>query len=451
MNDTKFEETKKVLHVFADEKGVLRVKGRIDDAPLPYETKYPVLLPRRHHFTHLVVYKSYSIVKHNGVRETLTQVRSEYWVCKGRQIVKTLLSKCVLCKRIMGKPYDTPLSPPLPKFRVSEDTAFSNIGIDFAGPLLVKDIYSKTGEMRKCYIALFTCASTRALHLELIPDLHANSFIRAFTRFIGRRGLPSRIISDNGNTFLDKNVRTFVNSLGIVWSFNIPTASWWGGFFESMVKLTKRCLRKTLGNAHLTYEELETVLLETEGVLNSRPLTFVYNDITEPPVTPSCLVSGRRLLDRPSLSENIENSDYENLTKRAKYLKTVLSRFFSRWKREYLPSLREHENKQNKSAKRVPEIGDIVTIHKDLIPRQRWVLGKVTRLFEGREGVARAAEVLTLDKWGKKILIKRPIQKLYPLEVRCPVKEHEKLEKNSKEVSITTVRDEDVIENIRGQ
>ena len=157
------------------------------------------------------------------------------------------------------------------------------------------------------------------------------------------------------------------------------------------------------------------------------------------------------MLDRPSLSENIENSDYENLTKRAKYLKTVLSRFFSRWKREYLPSLREHENKQNKSAKRVPEIGDIVTIHKDLIPRQRWVLGKVTRLFEGREGVARAAEVLTLDKSGKKILIKRPIQKLHPLEVRCPVKEHEKLEKDSKEVSITTVREEDVIENIRGQ
>ena len=449
VNDNKFEETKKVLRVFTDEKGVIRVKGRIDEAPLPYETKYPVLLPKRHHFTHLVVYKSHSVVKHNGVRETLMQVRSEYWICKGRQVVKTLVSKCVTCKRIMGKPYDTPLSPPLPKFRVSEDTAFSNIGIDFAGPLFVKDVYSKTGEMYKCYIALFTCASTRALHLELVPDLHANSFIRAFTRFIGRRGLPSRIVSDNGKTFLDRNVCTFVNSLGIVWSFNIPTASWWGGFFESMVKLTKRCLRKTLGNAHLTYEELETVLLETEGVLNSRPLTFLYNDITEPPITPSCLVSGRRLLDRPSFTQRIDDSNYESLTKRAKYLKTLLSRFFSRWKNEYLPSLREHENKQNNIIKRVPEVGDIVTIHKDLIPRQRWVLGKITRLFQGAEGIVRAAEVLTFDKSGKKLRVKRPIQKLYPLEVRCPQNEVEKRQELSNEVSITTVRDEDVIENIR--
>ena len=178
-------------------------------------------------------------------------------------------------------------------------------------------------------------------------------------------------------------------------------------------------------------------------------MTFLYNEFTEPPITPSCLVSGRRLLDRPSFTQRIDDSNYESLTKRAKYLKTLLSRFFSRWKNEYLPSLREHENKQNKVIKRVPEVGDIVTIHKDLIPRQRWVLGKITRLFQGAEGIVRAAEVLTFDKSGKKLRVKRPIQKLYPLEVRCPQNEVEKRQELSNEVSITTVRDEDVIENIR--
>ena len=121
-------------------------------------------------------------------------------------------------------------------------------------------------------------------------------------RFISRRGIPTLIVSDNGKTFIDYSVQKYVNSKNINWKFNVPTASWWGGVFEVLVKLTKKCLRKTLGNAHLTYEELETVLVETEGILNSRPLTFVYDEITEPPLTPSCLVIGRRLLDQTAIS-----------------------------------------------------------------------------------------------------------------------------------------------------
>ena len=107
----------------------------------------------------------------------------------------------------------------------------------------------------------FTCTSTRAVHLELVPDLHATSFIRALKRFISRRGIPTLIVSDNGKTFVDYSVQKYVNSKNINWKFNVPTASWWGGVFEVLVKLTKKCLRKTLGNAHL--EELETVLVET--------------------------------------------------------------------------------------------------------------------------------------------------------------------------------------------
>jgi hypothetical protein len=148
------------------------------------------LLPRKHHFTELVILNCYETVKHNGIRETLTELRSNYWIQKGRQAVKVLLSRCVACKRLLGKPYGKQPTPPLPDFRVSDDPDFSKIGIDFAGPLYVKDIYRRV-EMNKCYIAVFTCASTRAIHLELAPDVTADSFIRAFKRFIGRRGVPS--------------------------------------------------------------------------------------------------------------------------------------------------------------------------------------------------------------------------------------------------------------------
>ena len=135
--------------------------------------------------------QSHENVNHNGVGETLTEIRSQIWIIKGRQAVKDVLSKCVTCKKLQGRTYSSPPTPPLLAFRVSEEMAFSKLGVDFAGPLYVKNIYSSKGEMHKCYIALFTCASTRALHVELTPDLFANSFLRVLKRFFGRRGLPT--------------------------------------------------------------------------------------------------------------------------------------------------------------------------------------------------------------------------------------------------------------------
>ena len=140
---------------------------------------------------------------------------------------------------MIGKPYDTPCAPPLPPYCVSEDAAFSQIGIDFPGPLFVRNIYSNDNQSYKCYIALFSCASTRALHLELFPDLPGSTFIPALKRFLSCRGIQVQILSDNGKTFMDCAVQKFVNSKGIVWGFNIPKASWWGGIFKIMVKLTK--------------------------------------------------------------------------------------------------------------------------------------------------------------------------------------------------------------------
>eukprot|EP00795_Rhopilema_esculentum_P000836 gene836-10578_t len=276
---------------FVNKEGIIRLGGRLQNASISHNSKYPVLLPRQHHFTKLVIWHSHLTVKHNGVNETLAQVRSNYWITKGRQIVKSLIAECSKCKTIHGKPYETPTAPPLPAYRVSEDAAFTNVAVDFAGPLYVKDIYTKTDRLNKCYIALFSCANTRAIHLELVPDLFAETFIRALKRFIARRGLSKLIVSDNGKAFLDKNVQMYAQNMNIRWKFNVPTASWWGGWWEICVKLTKKCLRKTLGNAKLSYEELETALIETEGIIYSRPLTG--EEISEPPLTPSCLVIGR--------------------------------------------------------------------------------------------------------------------------------------------------------------
>ena len=138
-------------------------------------------------------------VQHNGVSETLTELRDKYWIVRGRSFVRKILHRCVTCRRFGGKPHNPPPPPPLPAFRVKEAPAFTYTGVDYAGPLLIKSI-NGSGES-KVWICLYTCCIVRAIHLEVVPDLTAQSFIRCFKRFSARRGFPTRMISDNGTTF----------------------------------------------------------------------------------------------------------------------------------------------------------------------------------------------------------------------------------------------------------
>ena len=106
-----------------------------------------MLLPHDHYFTKLIIAKSHEQVWHNKVKEILTQLISRFWVIKGRKAVKEIASKCVSCKRMERKYYSTPAAPTLPSYRVADDFGFTSIGIDHAGPALVKNIYSSDDTM----------------------------------------------------------------------------------------------------------------------------------------------------------------------------------------------------------------------------------------------------------------------------------------------------------------
>ena len=414
--EEKFEQTRHSLGLFPDGEGILRCGGRLHNAPLPYTARFPAILPRKHHFTILMIRKSHNNVMHNGVKETLTDLRSRFWVVKGRQTVRKVISSCATCKKLDGRPYNAPPQPPLPDFRVSDEMAFTQVGVDFAGPVYLKDVYSKSKKVYKAYIAIFTCASSRAVHLELVPDLSTGTFLRCLKRFVSRRGVPRLVISDNGKTFKGSSLKPFLSQHGIVWKFNVPRAPWWGGFFERMVRSVKRCLKKTLGNARVTYEEFQTVLVEVEGILNSRPLTYVYEELEEP-ITPSSLCIGRRLLSPiPKTQDSISGTTATELSKRQKHLDLVLKHFWNRWRREYLSELREHHLGKKTSQSRVIKKGDVVCVHEDNVPRQRWKLATVQELIHGRDNLVRAAVVRLASK-GARVEIQRPVQKLYPVEV----------------------------------
>ena len=186
---------------------------------------------------------------------------------KGRQFVKKLLKECFICKKHGGKPYHEPPSSPLPKFKVTEAPPFTHVGVNFAGPLYTT---GEQGIMSKCYIVLFSCCDTRALHLELIYDLTALNFIHVLRKSCARRGTPELTVSDNAKTFKstmkvlkkmhdNQQVQDFLGNKRIRWLFNLEHASWWGGHFERMVGSVKRCLRKILDGAKLSFIELEVI------------------------------------------------------------------------------------------------------------------------------------------------------------------------------------------------
>ena len=162
-------------------------------------------------------------------------------------------------------------------------------------------------------MCLFTCASTTAVHLELVPNLNAEPFLLAFSRFVSRRGLPTTLLSDNAKTFksASKKIRDIVGSREITshltrhcvtWHFIVERSPWWGEFWEWMVQLVKRCLRKAVGRSTLTFDQLNTVLVEVEAIVNSRPLTYVYDDMegVSYSVSSSHLFYGRRITRKPN-------------------------------------------------------------------------------------------------------------------------------------------------------
>ena len=422
VSDKKFEHWKRQLDLFQDESGVWRCRGRIENAVVPFSTKHPALLHKDHPVTSLLVWKAHGQVLHNGVKETLTELRSRFWIIKGRSLVKKLIQQCRICRRHEGKPYSAPRPPPLPLFRVEEAPPFTFTGCDFAGPLYIRC----EGGQKKTWICLYTCCVVRAVHLELVMDLTTPTFLRCFKCFIGRRGLPKMMISDNRKTF-----KAAAKSIGDVkWTFNIPKAPWWGGVFERLVRSVKRCLKKFLGHARLSYDELLTALVEVEMVLNSRPLTVVSAEDTEEPLTPSHLIVGRRLRDAPDPqcpeSEEFE-VDCDIVTKRARYLSRTIDQFWQRWRKEYLVGLREmHSQYRKKSHAPRIAVGDVVVIHSEDQPRALWKLGVVVELLVGTDGENRAAVLRVAGQGRTTKHLHRPVQRLFPIEMAVMASEQEK-------------------------
>ena len=196
VQNEKFTEWKNALDLFEDENGIIRSTTRLANANLPYATKNPILPWKTHRLSQLFVWDFHKKLKHSGERQTLTELRSYYWITNGKSFVKSILYRCVVCRGLNIRPYSYPKTPILPNIRLRDDTPFRGTGIDYFGPLLCKNVYTENrveeDDMYNCFVALYTCASTRGVILELVHNGNGSSktFINSFIRFIARIGCP---------------------------------------------------------------------------------------------------------------------------------------------------------------------------------------------------------------------------------------------------------------------
>lgn len=414
----------KKLNPFLDKDEILRVGGRLSQASLTFDRKHPPILSQHSALSVLFVRSAHRLCLHGGPTLTTSVLMQQAWILGRKRLVKSTIRQCVTCQRV--KPQSAhQLMGDLPADRVQAGRRpFSVAGLDYAGPVQVRTTKGRGHKSYKGYIAVFVCFSTRAIHLELVSDLTSASFICAYRRFVGRRGVCQRLYSDNATNFhgADNELKAMFHRAsefyhgvaallandGTDWSFIPPSAPHYGGLWEAGVKSVKHHLKRVMGEHTLTFEELSTVLVEIEACLNSRPLGALSSDPDDlHALTPFHFLVGSTsaLLPEDDLSE-----EPQNRLNRFQLLQRIRNQFWRRWSSEYLLHLQEREKWRETHENFC--IGRLVLVRDDRYPPSKWPLGRIVELHPGPDDLVRVVTVKTATT-----TFRRHISRLCPLHL----------------------------------
>ena len=196
---------------FIDDKGIIRVGGRVDAALVLYDTKHLILLPSNHRVSFLITRHAH-MHGHLEVAATTAKVRVKYWILKGNKLSKNVKRECVFCKQLAHQT-ETQIMAALPQHRLAPYTPpFFHSSRDYFGPNNVRIGRNKTD---KYYGVIFTCLNTRAVHLEMAVDLSTMDFLQVLRRFFSIRGYPATVLSDNGSQMVgaERELRRLIEGL----------------------------------------------------------------------------------------------------------------------------------------------------------------------------------------------------------------------------------------------
>lgn len=404
--------------------GLLRVSGRLENAHhLSYDQKHPIILPYTHIVSRLIARHAHVSSLHGTQQQTLMLIRQRYHIVSGKKLVKSVWYQCVRCFRhrciaqsqLMGQ---------LPQLRVTPNRPFLNCGVDFGGPFDLKRFRGRCQSSVKGYFAIFVCFATKAVHLEVVTDLSTPAFIASYRRFISRRGLVKNLHSDCGSNFVGakstitrsmadvesqwhEEIAKELSAFQTTWNFNPPGSPHFGGLWEAGVKSVKYHLKRIVGKTRLTYDEFETVLVQIEACLNSRPLSEIRDSINEIVITPGHFLIQDNLLAMPDDNRSLANMSYVD---RWNLLQKIVQDFWRIWSLEYLNTLRQRR-KWRQGTKNI-ESGDVVVLIDKNLPPNSWLLARVINTHPGDDGLVRVVTIKT-----KNSTLKRAINKICPLPI----------------------------------
>ncbi|XP_063994291.1 uncharacterized protein LOC135171590 [Diachasmimorpha longicaudata] len=411
------------LTAFIDQQGVLRVGGRLKFSTLGPESRHQAIIPHGSVLAELIMRDSHQRTLHGGTQLTLAHLRRSYWIIGGHLPVRSFILKCVECARHRGIRAQQ-LMGQLPVARLVSDRAFSNTGVDYAGPVSIKTWRARGHKTQKGWLVIFVCMATSALHLEAVTDYTADGFIAAYRRFVSRRGYCRHLYSDCGTNFIgaDKELKKLFSAGakefqhlsavclkdGTCWSFNPPGAPHFGGKWEAAVKSVKYHLARTVRDTTLTFEELSTLLSQIEAVLNSRPL----QSLSEVPDDVSCRTPGHFLIGEAPIALPEPSLEHLNVGRLSRWqlIQQRLQFFWKQWSTGYLQQLQSISKWHHPSNE--IKVGSLVLLYDERFPPAKWPLARVTGLHPGRDGLSRVVTIRTAST-----TLTRPISKLVLLPV----------------------------------
>ena len=408
--------------VFLDSKGIMRAHGRLERHLEPDITNDQILAHGYHPFVQSYIRHKHRHFNCSSKQYTLHIVRQELIGPSLTVSINQIVRECFACRVLRARPYSYPKQPPLPRERVTAERPFAVCGVDYSGPYLVRQGRASL----KVWIALFTCMVSRAIHLELVADLKADTFIEALQSMSWKKGTPKVILSDNATNFtkaakilkefsLDRGVNGYLANESIEWKFTPAYAPHFGAVYERMIGVLKKELQKLLGLAQSTYHELATQLAEIEGIINNRPLIQVG---AREVISPMNILTGSKINNEQIL--NVLDTD--QILKEAMEIRkdlpqlyhTIAKRkatFWHNFQHQYLESLKFSKDVTKNKGSIGPEVGDVVIIHsKD--PRLQWRKAIVLEKYPSEDGEIRKCRIKTST--GESI---RAVRDLYPLEM----------------------------------
>ena len=383
--------------------------GRQENARLSFDTRHPIILPSNHPLVKLLIRSEHLRLLHAGHLLTSASLSRRYHIVGGHKAIRSITRSCVVCRRRSAKP-NPQLMGQLPKERVTPDAVFNNVGLDYAGPVYLKQGSIRKPVIVKAYVCIFVSLSTKAVHIEAVSDLTSEAFLACLRRFISRRGKPTLLWSDHSTNFVgakriikrlyeflketqtNQAIADFCSTQGIQWDFIPEHTPHFGGLWESAVKSLKTHLCRIIGNSRLNFEELTTVLSQIEACLNSRPLGVIphYNDEGMEVLTP-----GHFLIGRPIEAVPGHDLSYRPLStlRRWHLCEALVRHFWRRWQSEYLTSLRKYSKWRN-PVKNL-EVGDIVVLREDNTMPTQWPIARIVETHQGRDRLVRVVKLRT--------------------------------------------------------